>query len=112
MAKDGKVRVGMCGLGSFSYVIANTVTRSRKIELVTCWDPVAERRAATSARYGCGQESSFEAMVKRPDLDGVLLVSPNAFHRGQTELAAQHGKHIYVEKPVLSYLRKRVAGKG
>ncbi len=104
MAKDGKVRVGMCGLGSFSYTIANTVQRSRKVELVTCWDPVAERRAATSARYGCQQESGFEAMVKRPDLDGVLLISPNAHHREQTELAAQHGKHIYVEKPIANTL--------
>ena len=96
MTTGKKARVGMCGLGSFSYVIGNTVQRSSKLELVTCFDPVAERRAATSARYGCSQETSFEAMVKRPDLDGVLLVSPNMFHREQAELAAQHGKHVYL----------------
>jgi predicted dehydrogenase len=112
MAGGKKVRVGMCGLGSFSVVIANTIQRSKKIELVTCFDPVAERRAATGARYGCAQEDSFEAMVKRPDLDGVLLVSPNAFHREQTELAAAHGKHVYVEKPIANTLadgRKMIA---
>ena len=104
MATGKKARLGLCGLGSFSYVIANTVQRSNKIELVSCYDPVAERRHATAARYGCAQEESFEAMVKRPDLDGVLLVSPNAFHREQTELAAAHGKHVYVEKPIANTL--------
>ena len=104
MAARDSIRVGLCGLGSFSYVIANTIQRSRKVELVTCFDPVAERRAATAARYGCQQETSFEAMVKRADLDGVMLVSPNAFHREQTELAAAHGKHIYVEKPIANTL--------
>ena len=112
MTAGRKARVGMCGLGSFSYVIGNTVQRSSKLELVTCFDPVFERRAATSARYGCSEEKSFEAMVKRPDLDGVLLVSPNMFHREQAELAAQHGKHVYVEKPIANTMddgRKMIA---
>jgi predicted dehydrogenase len=43
-------------------------------------------------------------MVKRDDLDGVLLVTPNASHREQTELAARHGKHVYVEKPIANTL--------
>ena len=104
MATRDKIRVGMCGLGSFSYTVANTIQRSKNIELVTCFDPVADRRRATSERYGCAQEESFEAMVGRGDLDGVMLISPNAFHREQTELAAAHGKHVYVEKPIANTL--------
>jgi len=100
MSEQRKVRVGISGLGSFSFVVANTVKRSQRVELVTCFDPVADKRAATSQRYGCEQEDSYEALVKRKDLDGVLIVSPNAYHREQTELAAQHGKHVYVEKPI------------
>ena len=99
-----KVRLGMSGLGSFSVVIANTIQRSRKVELVTCFDVAPERRKATRERYGCEEERSFEDMVRRDDLDGVLLVTPNAFHREQTELAAQHGKHVYVEKPIANTL--------
>ncbi len=95
-----KIRVGICGLGSFSFVVANTAQRSKKVELVTCYDPLAEKRGVTSGRYNIAQETSYEAMVKRTDLDGILIVSPNNFHREQTELAAHHGKHVYVEKPI------------
>ena len=104
MTTKEKVRLGMSGLGSFSVVIANTIQRSRKVELVTCFDIAPERRRATRERYGCQEESSFEAMVKRNDLDGVLLVCPNAAHREQAELAARHGKHVYVEKPIANTL--------
>lgn len=104
MNNKGSVRLGVCGLGSFSVVIANTIQRSKKIELVTCYDVLPERRKATSDRYGCAQETSYEDMVGRDDLDGVVLVSPNAVHREQTELAARHGKHVYVEKPIANTL--------
>lgn len=97
-------RLGISGLGSFSIVIANTIRRSRKAELVTCFDVVPEKRKAISERYGCAREKSFEDMIERDDLDGILLVTPNALHREQTELAAQHGKHVYVEKPIANTL--------
>lgn len=101
---EKKVRVGMSGLGSFSVVVANTIRRSANVELVTCFDVSTERRAATCARYGCEQEARYEDMVKRDDLDGIVIVSPNVFHREQAELAAVHGKHVYVEKPIANTL--------
>ena len=53
MTAKEKVRLGMSGLGSFSVVIANTIQRSKKVELVTCFDVAPERRKASCDRYGC-----------------------------------------------------------
>jgi len=101
MAKKKDIaRVGLSGLGSFSAAIGNAVKRSQKLELVTCFDPLPERRAAAVEQYGCAQEKSYADMVKREDLDGILLVTPNALHSEQTEMAAKSGKHVYVEKPI------------
>ena len=94
------VRLGISGLGSFAVMLANTLKRSMKIELVSCYSRSPGNRAAFSSRYGCAQANSYEEMVKRDDLDGVLLVTPNAIHRKQTEIAAAHGKHVFVEKPI------------
>jgi predicted dehydrogenase len=99
-----KVRLGLSGLGNFSTTIANAVKRSPRAELVTCFDVLPERRQAAAAKYGCGQESSFEAMIRRKDIDGVLLVTPNALHCGQTEMAVKYRKHVYVEKPIANTL--------
>lgn len=100
----GKVRLGLSGLGNFSANIADAIRKSPKAELVTCFDVLPERRQAAAEKYGCEQERSFEAMVERSDLGGILLVTPNALHREQTELAAKYGKHVYVEKPIANTL--------
>jgi len=94
----------MCGLGSFSVVVANTIQRSSKVELISCYDVNPQQMDKTSERYGCAQDKSYEDMVRRDDLDGIVIVSPNMFHREQTELAASHGKHLYVEKPIANTL--------
>lgn len=100
MGKTDKVRVALIGIGSWSGVIANAVQRSEKLEMVTCYTRTPEKRAAFSQRYGCDQERSFEDVLKRKDVDGVLLTTPNAVHAEHCLLAAQAGKHIYVEKPI------------
>ncbi|HYH43198.1 MAG TPA: Gfo/Idh/MocA family oxidoreductase [Burkholderiales bacterium] len=94
------VRVAISGLGSFASVVGNAIEKSRKVKIVTCFTRTPEKRAGFSARYGCGQDASFEAMVRRDDVDAVVLVTPNAVHREQAELAARHGKHVLVEKPI------------
>jgi len=104
MKSKSVVRLGISGLGSFSVVLANTIQRSKKARLVTCFDVVLAKRKAFSERYGCAREDSYEQLIQRKDLDGVLLVTPNALHREQTVLAAEHGKHVYVEKPIANTL--------
>jgi predicted dehydrogenase len=106
------VQLGLVGVGNFGPILAEGVKRSKKAELVTCFDILPEKRQAGSEKYGCAQEETYEAMLRRDDLDGVLLVTPNAIHCEQTELAAKYGKHVYVEKPIANTLadgRKMIA---
>ena len=100
MARNNVVRLGLVGMGSFSPVIADAVKRCKKSELVTCFDIIPENARAGSQKYACDQEKSYEDLLKRDDIDGVLLVTPNAVHCEQTLLAAQYGKHVFVEKPI------------
>ena len=97
--KDG-VRLAQIGLGRWSSVIANGVVKSSKAELVTCYTRTPEKRKVFSEKYGCDQEESYEDVLRRDDVDGVLLTSPNAVHAEQAELAAKYGKHVFVDKPI------------
>ena len=98
------VRVGLVGIGSWSGVITDAVQRSEKLELVTCFSRTTKKRMEYSRRYGCDHEKSYEELLKRDDIDGVLLITPNAVHAEQTELAARYRKHVYVEKPIANTL--------
>ena len=112
MVKQDKVRVALIGIGSWSSVIANAVQRSNKLEMATCYTRNPEKRAAFSRKYGCDREKSVEDVLKRTDVDGVLLTTPNAVHAEHALSAARHGKHVYVEKPIANTMsdgRKMVA---
>ena len=91
MNEEKKARLGLVGCGKFACVVATSVKSSTKCELATCFDPLPERRESYSQTYGCDQEESFENLIARKDIDGVLLVSPNAIHAEQAELAAKNG---------------------
>lgn len=98
----GKDVVGLAqiGIGGWSGAIANGVARSKKAKLVTCYTRTLEKRKTFSEKYGCDQEKSFEDVLRRDDVDGVLLTTPNAIHAEHGVLAAQQGKHVFVEKPI------------
>jgi phthalate 4,5-cis-dihydrodiol dehydrogenase len=39
-------------------------------------------------------------LISRPDVDAVYIATPHQFHKEHALLAAEHGKHIVVEKPM------------
>jgi predicted dehydrogenase len=100
MVKQDKVRGALVGIGSWSAVIANAVQRSNKLEMATCYTRDPEKRAAFSRKYGCDHDKSVEDILKRADVDGVLLTTPNAVHAEHALSAARCGKLVYVEKPI------------
>jgi UDP-N-acetyl-2-amino-2-deoxyglucuronate dehydrogenase len=104
LGKSDLVRVGLVGIGSWSGVIADATQRSKKLKLVTCYSRTPDKRSVYSQRYGIEQEKNYEDLLKRKDIDGILIVTPNAVHAEQTVLAAQYGKHVYVEKPIANTL--------
>ena len=42
----------------------------------------------------------FRDLLKRPDIDAVLIATPTHWHAAMSVMAAQAGKHIYCEKPM------------
>jgi 1,5-anhydro-D-fructose reductase (1,5-anhydro-D-mannitol-forming) len=64
------------------------------------------RRDQTVALQNCGEYNiphcfpSREALCASPEVDVVLITSPDAMHRDDTLLALQHGKAVLCEKPL------------
>lgn len=99
MQKD-RVKLALIGTGAWSGAIGDAMVNSDQVELVTCYDPVFAKKEAFSNKFGCDYEESFEEALKRDDIDGIHLTTPNALHAEQTVLAAQYGKHVFVDKPI------------
>lgn len=104
MQMENRIGLGIAGCGNFSDSLAAAAAKSTSVELVSCYDLMAERRRKFAATYRCDQEPSYLDLVKRKDIQGVVIVTPNVEHAGQTLLAIEHGKHVFVEKPIANTL--------
>ena len=63
-----------------------------------------EKGRAKADEYNLGDRckvyTSYEEGLKDPDVDIVVICTPNDMHCQQTIMAAEAGKHILIEKPV------------
>jgi len=97
-----QLRVGIAGLGRLGRLHAQQLARHTVgCELVSACSPVADERAWARDTLGVATlHEDFEAFVRDPQLDAVVLVTPTSLHADQTIAALEASKHVFVEKPL------------
>jgi len=96
------VTLGLVGLGGHGRTIQRAALEAHDIDVVAVYDPQDMEVWSAARRFDCDTVSSIAEMVRRPDIEAVVLVTPNHHHRSQTESALKAGKHVFVEKPIAS----------
>lgn len=97
-----KIRIGLVGAGNIGNVHLSEFGKlGEECEFVAITDaflPLAEQRAK---QYGIPVVSpSPEELIRRDDVDAVIVAVPNEAHAPLTILALESGKHVLVEKPM------------
>lgn len=94
------LRLGVIGLGRAFTLMLPTLTAHPLVRLVAACDPRTEACARFSAEFGGTAHGSAEALCADPAVQAVYVASPHQFHVEHVTLAARHGKHVLVEKPM------------
>jgi predicted dehydrogenase len=66
-------------------------------------DPV-RRKAASKRAPKARAFASYEELLLMPGIDAVVICLPNNLHAEATLKAMEHGKHVYLEKPLATSL--------
>jgi predicted dehydrogenase len=95
------IKAGIAGLGWWGKTLVEAVSGvSEDIQFVGATTrSLSDDAREFSKEHGLELYSSYEDMLKEPGIDAVVLVTPNSLHAAQTIAAAEHGKHVFCEKP-------------
>lgn len=95
------INAAIVGLGWWGKTLVEAVAQgSDDIRFVAATTrSLSDEARAFSAKHGLKLYASYAAILADDEIDAVVLVTPNSTHVPQMVAAAEHGKHIFCEKP-------------
>lgn len=94
------VRVASVGIGWWSDVLADAIQYSSQITIVSCFTRSEDKRIAFAEKYKCKAVASYEEILTDDSIQGIINTTPNNVHLETTRLAAEAGKHVFLDKPI------------
>lgn len=103
-----QIRICMIGAGRVGKNHSRAITRHVPDgKIVSVVDPMEAVRMETAAEFGIeAQYESLEQALEGKAFDAVVITTPTPTHLPLTELAANHGKHVFLEKPMALNLQE------
>jgi myo-inositol 2-dehydrogenase/D-chiro-inositol 1-dehydrogenase/scyllo-inositol 2-dehydrogenase (NAD+) len=98
----------MIGAGRVAKNHARAITRHiAGASIAAIVDPVVQVRAETAAEYGIDRQfASLEMALEGASFDAVVITTPTPTHLPIAVAAAEHKKHVFLEKPMALSLQE------
>ena len=96
------VRLGIIGCGGIAQAHCNAMKQVEGVEIVAQCDIIPERAEQTAGRWNLPKLvfKDYGEMLRKVDLDGVIVTTPTAVHGAPAIAALRAGKHVLCEKPM------------
>jgi phthalate 4,5-cis-dihydrodiol dehydrogenase len=94
------IGIGVAGLGRAFTLMASSFVADTRVRLVAAADPRPEALQQFRRDFSGTPHASVEQLCADPQVDAVYVATPHQFHAEHVRLAASHGKHVLVEKPM------------
>ena len=100
MTTPNPLRFGVIGVGNAGGGVLHMMREEPNVEVVAAADVRPEALDAFRRDFGGRTYDSVEGICRDPGVDVVWIATPNHYHCPHTVLAAEHGKHVVLEKPM------------
>jgi predicted dehydrogenase len=99
---SNRVRVGIVGTSGYpQFVYLPVLTKHENVEVVAICGRNRTRAEEVAAKWGISHVyTDYREMFGQPNLDAVIIASPDDLHYPMTMAALQAGLHVLCEKPM------------
>jgi phthalate 4,5-cis-dihydrodiol dehydrogenase len=98
--KSGPIGLGICGLGMAGAVMVDAAAAHAGYALRAAADPHPGPREAFARDFNASAYADMKELAADPAVEVVYIATPHQFHAPHAIMAAEHGKHIILEKPM------------
>ena len=104
LGANDKIQIGVIGVGGRGSYLANEFSRvaenTGKCQIVAVCDVYEKRKKLNADRHKCQGYLDYREVLARPDIDAVLVATPDHWHATIALEAMDKGKDVYCEKPM------------
>ena len=105
LGANDRINVGVVGVGGRGTYVASAFTKyaeanNNACQIVAVCDVYEKRKAAQAAKYNCKGYLDYREVINQPDVDVVIVATPDHWHARVALEAMDKGKDVYLEKPM------------
>jgi predicted dehydrogenase len=114
LGANDRVGIGIIGLGRRGTIVSGALLEDERAQIVAVCDIYGAQTTAFLSRLPKEHAQphssvAYQELLARPDVEAVLISTPDHLHVTMATAALQSGKHVYLEKPTLHRWEDRAA---
>jgi len=95
-----QINLGLIGLGGIGKIHLKNCLRLQNAKLTSVAD-LSKGALKTAAKLGVPNlYGDYSELIEKSDVDAVIIALPTHLHAEGARMAAEHGKHVLLEKPL------------
>lgn len=94
------IRIGIIGCGGMGKMHSQAALACGTAQLIAGADELVDKAKEFAEKFSCAWEPSPAALLKRSDIDAVMICTPTPSHHTLALEALAAGKHVFLEKPM------------
>jgi predicted dehydrogenase len=101
---NDRINVGVIGVGGRGAYVGGVFQKygesNNACQIVAVCDVYEKRKRENSEKFKCQGYLDYREIVGRSDVDAVIVATPDHWHAKMALDAMDHGKDVYLEKPM------------